>query len=205
MWPFNRNKEEDWHQTWDARVGALEKLFGKSGKEVWHSTTEQPIEQGGGADVLLFPNWVEGGEAYVTAELTNGDSKQIKNSLGFYELMVCGKAPPRDNRFCAFVSHLACCTTQMRLEAGHTMSIPNFFRDSSIEALLFVHPNDEPATFKLNGRRCGVLLAIGITGEELRYIREGGNYDLLLVFLMAHDVYPFTIPGRPSVPLPKDK
>jgi len=206
MWLFNRKKEEDWGQTWDARQAALESMFGKSADQVWHSTTEKPLEQGGGTDVMLFPNWVKGGEAYVSAELTNWDSNQIKNSLGSYELMVCGKVPPRDNRFCSFVSHLGCCTLQMKLDVGHTLSIPNFFQDSSIEALLFVSPfDDKPATFKLNGRRCGVLMGIGITGEELNFVRsKTGNYDLLLVYLMAHRIYPFTIPGRASVPLPNE-
>ena len=205
MWPFKK-KEEDWETTWNARVTALEKYFGKSAEAVWHSSTP-PIQFGhcGATDVLMFPNWVEGGEAYITAELTNHNIPQIKNSLGSYELMVCGKTPPRDNRFPAFVGHLAPCTLEMQLDAGHTMSIPDFWRDGSLPALLFVHPLDEkPATFKLNGRRCGVLMAIGITAEELAFARaKPGQYDLLLVFLMAHGIYPFTIPGRKSVPLPK--
>ena len=136
MWPFKK-KEEDWETTWNARVTALEKYFGKSAEAVWHSSTP-PIQFGhcGATDVLMFPNWVEGGEAYITAELTNQDMPQVKNSLGNYELMVCGKAPTRDNRFPAFIGHLAPCTLKMQLDAGHAMSIPDFWWDGSLPALL---------------------------------------------------------------------
>ena len=56
--------------------------------------------------------------------------------------------------------------------------------------------------FEFLGRRYGLLLCIGITSEELAFKQASGS-DSLLALLKQHAVFPYTIPDRPSVPLPR--
>jgi hypothetical protein len=80
------------------------------------------------------------------------------------------------------------------------MDLPDFFRASVIKALLFAHPSEKPVQFELLGQRCGLLLCIGITAEELAIKRASGS-DALLALLKQGGVFPYTVLQRESVTL----
>ena len=188
-----REREE----VWEARVAALASILGQPTDDVFHAI--MPFKLGGFADVLAFPGFVPG-MTYATAELTGEDSGQRPTTLGNYELMICAKQElPQAG---ALISQLARYTCETEVEAGETMDVGEFLGDSSIRALLFAHPREQPVHFELLGRRCGLLLCIGITEEELACVQSQGS-AMLLDLLKQHGVFPYTIPDRPSVPLPR--
>ncbi len=197
--PDEEPKSDELSAIWDARSEALSALFGPTADDVWHS--DIPFEVGGPADALMFPNWIPG-EAYITAELTGKNVGQIPNSLGNYELMMCAKQ--RNHKMAAFISRIAPYTCQTQLDVGHTMNLKGFFGDSMLQAVLYTHPTDHPVHFELLGQRYGILMAIGITGDEFEFLNET-SHEELLPHIIAGGIFPYTVPGRPSVPLPKKK
>ena len=199
MTPEETNDDE-WTEVWDARIAALTPLLGKPTDTVYHATIPfQFRNAGGSADVVLFPNYTPGA-TYVTAELTGANVGQLPNSLGHYELMICTRQelPTAAN----FISRLACYTCDAQLEAAQTMDIGEFFGDSTLRAMLFTHPGDQPFHFEFRGHRYGLLLCVGITAEELAFARAKRT-GKLLALLKQHEVFPYTIPDRQSVPLPR--
>ena len=190
-------QEEEWKKVWDARIAALAPFLGVPTNMVLHATI--PFQLGGSADVLMFPNFISG-VTYVTAEMTGEDVGQRPNSSGNYELMICAKQELQ--KAGDLISKLARYTCDAELEAGQTMDLGTFFGDSSIRALLFAHPKEQEIQFSVLGQNCSLLLCVGITSEELAYGRSEGT-EKLLSLLKQHDVFPFTIPERSSVPLPR--
>ena len=150
---------------------------------------------GGYADVVPFPYYLPG-HTYVTADLTGEESGQPPNSFGNYELMVCTRTE------CArapdLVSKLAKYTMTTVLEPGASMDLETYFGDSTLRGLIFAHPTDPPARFELEGQQCSLLLCLGITKEEMAFKHANGSAPLL-ERLRAADVFPYTIPDRPSV------
>jgi hypothetical protein len=187
---------DEWEKIWDARASALTQILGKAGDMVFHAPV--PFQFGGFADVLPFPNFVPGA-TYVTAELSGEDVGQQPSSLGHYELMICVRQELA--KAADLVSKLARYTCEAELEPGQTMDLGTYLGDATIRALLFAHPRDEAVRFEFLGERYGLLLCIGITAEELAFGRSKGT-EKLLVLLKEHGVFPYTIPDRPSVPLP---
>ena len=170
--------------------------FGAPGDSVYHATIPfQFREHGGAADVVPFPNHVSG-MTYITSELTGEDVGHLEGSLGHYELAVC----TRDDlsKAADFISRLACYTCDAILEPGQTMDIGEFFGDSTIRAVVFTTFSESKAHFKLREETCGVLLCIGITSDELEVARSQGS-EKVLQDLKEKDVFPYTIPNRPSV------
>jgi len=196
----NPPQDDEWKRVWDARLTALASILGPSADTVFHATIPFHFRDAGGtADVVPFPAFVPG-NTYVTSELTGEDVEQRPNSLGHYELMICTR---QDLPQAAdFISRLACYTCDAELEAGETMDIGEFFGDATLRAVLFAHPGEQPAQFDLLGQRCGLLLCVGITAEELAFAQLRGA-AALLALLKDHAVFPYTVPGRPSVPLPR--
>lgn len=190
------NPDDEWTKIWDARLEALASVLGKPEDTVYHAVI--PFGLGGSADVVSFPNYLSG-NTYVTSELTGVDIGQQPNSLGHYELMICTREPMATAA--DFVSRLARHTCDAVIEAGHTMDIGEFFKDSTLRAMLFTHPGEQPVVFNFNGQLYNLLLCVGITSEELAYARSRGSNQLLQV-LKEHDVFPYTTPNRPPVPLP---
>lgn len=190
---------DTWTEVWDARMEALTPILGEPGDTVFHATI--PFEfrdAGGSADVVPFPNYLRG-MTYVTAELTGANAGQKQSSLGNYELMICTNQDL--DAAAEFIARLACYTCDAALEPGETMDIAEFFGDSSLRAMLFAHPTDQPVSFELFRERFGLLLCIGITADELAFAQSTSSADLLSL-LKKHDVFPYTIPDRSSVPLP---
>jgi Suppressor of fused protein (SUFU) len=194
----SQTKGYDWEAVWNARVAALAEVFGKPSDNVLHAAV--PLQLGGSADVLAFPNYVAG-ITYVTSEMTGEDASQRPSSLGYYELVICVRQELQ--RAGDLVSMLARYTCDTVLEPGHTMDLGEFFRDSTIRALLFALPSEEPVRLEFLGKCYGLLLCIGITAEELAF-KQANDSKCLLALLKQYGVFPYTTPDRPSVPLPPD-
>jgi hypothetical protein len=193
-------QNDEWTVVWNARIAALTPILGQPANTVFHATIPfQFRDAGGSADVVPFPNFIPGA-TYVTAELTGTDSGQLPNSLGRYELMICAKE--ESSTAADFVSRLACYTCEAELEAGQTMDIGEFFGDATLRAVVFSHPTDQPSHFEFLGERYTLLLCVGITSDELEFARSRST-DELLDLLKKHGVFPYTDPGRQSIPLPR--
>ncbi len=186
-------QDDEWQRIWDARAAALAALLGKPTDRVWHALV--PFFLGGEADVLEFPEFVPG-YTYVTAELTGTESGQRPSSLGSYELMVCTQAEA--TAAANLIAKLARYTCDAVLEPGETMDIGGSLGDSTLRALLFTHPADEVMRFSVEEQECGLLLCLGITGDELAFARTNGSQGLIQE-LKAKKVFPYTVPDRPSV------
>jgi hypothetical protein len=136
---------------------------------------------------------------YVTAEMTGADVGQKTTSSGKYELMICARQDLP--KAADLISKLARYTCDAEIKAGQTMDLPKYFGDSTIRALLFAPPCEEPIRFEFLGQRYSLLLCIGITDAELSFARSQGG-GKLLPLLKQHGIFPYTTPDRSSVPLP---
>jgi hypothetical protein len=161
---------------------------------VYHATI--PFELGGFADVLEFRQFLRG-SVYVTADLTGPESGQIPSSLGQYELMVCTREPA--DWAANLISRLAKYTAEAVLEPSQTMDIATAMpAGSTIAALLFVEPDLPKKEFYVQGERAGLLLCLGITGDELQAC-FASQVDTVLASLRARGVFPYTDLRRSSV------
>jgi hypothetical protein len=193
--PKKPNPEYDeWKKIWDARLAALIPILGKDSDYV--DTAVPPFYMGGFADVMEFPSYVPG-MTYVTGELTGPGTCQIPNSLGQYELMVCVKE--KNPRAADMVSRLSRYTCDAKVKPHDVMDLKNFFHDDTIRGLVFANPQEPPPSFEVLGQKCGLLLCIGITQNELDFADAEGSAKLLDL-LKKNKIFPYTIPNRPSVP-----
>lgn len=192
-----QTQDDESQKIWDSRIAALTPILGKPADTVLHALI--PFQLGGAADVLPFPDFTPG-ITYVTAEMSGGGVGQLPSTLGNYELMICAKQELQ--RAGDLISNLARYTCDAELEPGETMDLGTFFGDATIRALLFTNPREQPVHFEFLGRRYGLLLCLGITAEELAFKQAHGS-ESLLALLRQHHVFPYTIPDRPSVPLPR--
>jgi hypothetical protein len=191
------SEERGWEAWWDARVAAMEDLFGPCDEFVGHATIpfEMGAAVGGAADVILFKRYLPGVIA-VTSDLI-GNNDQELNSLGNYELAICTRA--EEPWAAVLISRLAYYTLEAKLEPGQTMDIaPALPEGSSIAAFLFV----EFGRFKVLDRDAGVLLCFGITAEELQACRDGRRAEVENGLRHA-GLFPFTELRRSSVNLGK--
>jgi hypothetical protein len=191
--------DDEWQRNWTARQTALGAVLGLPANTVLHAPV--PFQLGGTADVLPFPNYLPG-MTYVTAELSGEDTGQRPNSIGNYELMICAKRELP--KAADLISNLATYTCDNVLETGETMDIGTWFEDTTMRAVLFAHPKEQPVHFKFLGQRYGLLLCIGITADELAFKKANGS-DQLLSILKTNGIFPYTIPDRPSVLLPPQR
>lgn len=184
---------DEWSKWWNARVAAIETVLGKSDDVVLHAVIPFQFghQAGGAADVICFRKHVPGIVA-VTSELIGEDS-QVRNDIGNYELMICQRD---DIGWGAnLLARLAYSTLESRLNPGETMDIGSATPEgSTIAALLFL----EYARFEVRGRAAGLLLCIGITGDELQACFDGHRHELELALKEA-GVFPFTDLYRKSV------
>ena len=131
----------------------------------------------------------------MTCELTGEDVGQVPSSLGHYELMVCAREELA--RAVDLVSELGRYTCDTCIEPGDTMDIDRYFGDATIRALLFAQIDQGQSSFEVSGEKCGLLLCIGITRDELELSRTSGSATLIRI-LKATGVFPYTVPGRQS-------
>jgi suppressor of fused protein SUFU len=181
---------EDWRED---RLVALESALGPSNGAITHAAVPFQCGHGAGgrADVAHFYERVAG-VVHATCELI-GEEAQIVNSLGNYELAICGRAD--DDWTIGLIGVLAYHTFEERLEPGQTMDLGRAAPPgATVSALLFA----EFGRFLVRGRRAGLLLCVGITAGELAACRNGGR-QRVETGLRAAGVYPFTDLARPSV------
>ncbi len=165
-------------------------MFGPADDKVL--TAIPPFYLGGAADVLTFRQGAES-VYYVTAGVI-GDDRARSNNLGQCELMICLREPAEwaPN----LVSNLARYTTEAVLNPGDTMDIaPALPQPTRLDHLLFISFTE----LTVAGKRAGVLLCLGITGEEYEFARVHGS-SALIERLKQANVYPFTDLGRSNVP-----
>ncbi len=180
---------DDWERLWDARLAALEDVFGPSGDTVLHSPV--PFYLDGAADVLVFRQHNDG-VVYVTADLI-GDDRSKPSELGQYELMICLRQDA--NWAPQLISNLAKYTIDDVLSPNDTMDIgPALPQPTDLAAFLYL----PYANVIVDDRKGGVLLCLGITPDELSFVRENGP-DKLVSRLKQNGVYPFTDLSRQSV------
>lgn len=179
------NTDSDWEEVWDTRIEALCEILGEL-ENVFHAP--QPFQLGGNADVLRFPNHIEG-NVYVTAELTGKPNEVYAD----YELMIC---TPGDSDWAAnVISRLAPYTQEAYLHSGDTMDIDSATpEDSLINALIF----DTYASFEMFGETFDIRLCMGITKDELQYKKDNDS-DSLIKKLKNANIYPITDLTRKSV------
>ena len=128
----------------------------------------------------------------MTTDLTG--KKQTKSSNGNYELMICHKSSEIWGS--NLISKLAYYTLESTLESGQTMDLGgNLLKQNShIKALIF----DKYASFKLNGKKYGILLVIGITADELNWAKNNSGQKLIEK-LKEKKVHPITDLNRASM------
>jgi hypothetical protein len=187
----------DFTKIWDARIEGLSAHLGAPADIVNHAVT--PFFLGGVADTLEFPSFVPG-MTYVTCVLTGEDAPQVTNSHGNYELMICTREG--NARASELISRLARYTCEALVDVGDTMEIGEVFGDATIRGLVFVPPIEPALRFEIEGKPCGALLCLGITSDELEFAREQRSQELYSR-LRASKIFPYTIPGRPSVLTPR--
>ena len=178
---------DGWTLWWDARLEALEGLFGKADDRVGHAMVpfELGPDLGGAADIVYFREYGPGVLA-VTAELI-GNADQTPNSMGNYELAICTRGG--DEEWGPdLISRLAHYTLEAVLEPGETMDIgPAAPAGSEVVALLF----QNFGTFQVRGDDAGVLLCIGLTAPELEACRRGET-EQVVARLKAGGIFPYT-------------
>lgn len=126
-----------------------------------------------------------------------GNSSQIKNRLGNYELMIC--TPDKDNWAATLISRLARYSFEAKVRPGDTMDLDPLFPDgSTIKKLLFCVPEIEPPTFKVLDKKCGLLLCVWITPQESEVCKREGSH-VVLAKLKDERVFSYSIHDRQSV------
>jgi len=187
----DQSNSQDWQAWWDARKAALESLLGEADDNIL--TSMMPIYMGGKSDVMIFRNFVQG-LTYVTAGLT-GYSSQKENQLGQYELMMCTRE--EDENVSSLLSDLSNYTLENPINPYDSIDLgPEQPEGITIRALLAQQPDAASKPFDLFGQRCGLLLLMGITSEELEAFRNGEEVRVLEA-LSA--ISPYTDMGRASV------
>ena len=190
---MSNEKPDDWNELWDARLEAMESVFGKSHDMIGHGTIPFNLgaDMGGTADVIYFHNHVDG-IVSVTAELI-GNTDQVRNSMGSYELAFCSRS--EESWGPNIIGQLAHYTLETALEPGQTMDIgPATPEGSTIAAFLFC----DFARITVRNENAGILLCVGITENELDYCRNGGRQQIESL-LKSNEMYPFTDLTRKSV------
>lgn len=180
------------------RFEALEGIFGAKDSEILAAA--KPLHMGGEADVLQFKHHIPG-IVYVTSGLTLADNEQKSSDWEQYELMVCHR-DAREDWGVEMISRLAPYTFDYELQPGHTMDLGESDEESTLSALYF----DEYATFEAQGdnNTYGVLLAVGVTEDELEYIRQLQDEGLPahMIFtrkLEKAGIFPYTDLKRDSI------
>lgn len=191
-----------WEQVWDARIRALENLFGPCEESVYHG--EPPIwEDGGTADVVWFRP-AQDRCVYVTADLAGPVfDAQVPGHIGRYELMVVTREP--NDWAPTLVAMLSAYTLMAALEPGNTADIGNFLRSrfprSKMEVVYCCQPLALPREFEFMGATYGLITVVGLTPQEFSFRRKHGH-EALERALGAAGALPYTDPDRPSVNLP---
>jgi hypothetical protein len=170
------------------RAEGLESVLGPQGGG-FHSPT--PLQLGGLADVLVFKEHLDG-VVYVSSDLTGPSGVEFEGYAG-HEFMVALRS--EDRWGANVVARLAQYHLEDPISPGDSMDISGGWPEgSAIRALVF----DTYATFSAFDQSLFLLLAIGITSDELAFKLEHGA-EALVARLKAAGVHPFTDHRRRSI------
>ena len=184
--------ESEWQRAWDARQEFLETLFGPADRQIL--TSLMPIYLGGQCDVLTFRKHVKG-YTYITAGLTV-TSSQKRSKLGQYEMVMCSRR--RDEFLPNLVSSLSHYTLENPINPNDTIDMGEQQpRGVTLRALLALEFDPPRGRFKLMGKKCGLLLLVGITAAELVAWRSKRRKEVLAK--LQETVLPYTDAKRKSV------
>lgn len=180
----------EWKEAWNARQEAIAEILGPPSDRVFHAL--MPFYLGGTADVMMFPQH-RGGIAYATADLTGGSGQPPNTLWDEYELVICLRE--HHDWGANLISRLASYTLESTLDPGETMDIgPALPRPTTLSAFLFA----EYGSFRLNEKRCGLLLCVGITPDELDACKAGYG-EAVRTHLESAGVFPFTDLRRSTI------
>lgn len=191
-----RDKEDEgdnyWQEAWDARQRVFEELLGPAEDRIY--TSMFPVYLGGLPDVMTFKKHAKG-YTYVTAGLTV-TSGQKRSKLGQYELMMCSRKA--DRAMPGVLSGLAGYTLEHKINPGDTIDLgEDQPKGVTLRALLATEFDPPRGRFKLMGKRCGLILLIGITAAELVAYRSGKRRQVTEA--LKQFVWPYTDPKRKPV------
>jgi len=170
----------------------LEKILGKADNNVLHATIpfHMGYDLGGRADIYCYKNHING-NVYVTGDLIG--EKQKNSDAGNYELMICHRTDQEWGP--NLISNLSYYTLDASLNSGDTMDIGTFtLPENTITAIIF----DKYAVFRVGLKKYGLMLAIGITEDELAWAQKYGGAKLIEK-LKEKDIYPITDLKRKSI------
>ena len=177
---------------WDARQQVLEELLGPAGDRIY--TSMFPIYLGGQSDVMTFKKHVKGC-AYVTAGLTV-TSGQKRSKLGQYELMMCSRKA--DGAMASMLASLSGYTLGHAIKPGDTIDLgEDQPKGVTLRALLATEFDPPRGRFKLMGKKCGLILLVGMTAAELVAYRSGKKRQVTEA--LKRSVMPYTDPKRKPV------
>ena len=189
-------KEHSWEEVWNERQRALEQIFGPAEDMVWHAPV--PLEIGGGADVLIFKQHLNGC-VYVTADLTGPATSQLLDGGEQYELVMCTRQPA--GWAAKFLSIYAPITHEAVLQHLDTADMVQFTPNERMTKLAFTQFPTIDTKFDLFGNPCHLLLCVGLYKEEFEKSRAFGDNQILIDALDNAGVMPFTDPDRDPVTL----
>lgn len=187
----------EWEATWKERQAALERVFGPAAPNVYHAPV--PLNVGGSADVLAFPDCISDAVVYCTADMTGDPSieQQPSGTVAFELAMCCRKDQKILNEYApSILSQLAPYTLRAELRHGHTMEIGEI-ADTGLPALVFQDWEHSGAGFEFGGRVYGLLRCVGITQAESEFAQARGG-AALLERLSAVGLLPVTVANRGS-------
>lgn len=186
-------RPEQSQRLWNARLAALEGVFGKSDGTVYRASAV--MRKYGFADVLRFRDYVPG-VTYITSDLI-GDAKQVPNRWGQYELMICLRE--ESDWAPALLSRLGAYTHETTLHPGDTMDLGDSRpEESNIAALLFQRPNPPGDGITIFGSPASLLLCVGITQSEFDACKNFGT-GVMGRMLRENNIFPYTVLDRDSV------
>ncbi|MES2640144.1 MAG: suppressor of fused domain protein [Myxococcota bacterium] len=155
-------------------------------------TAVPPLHLGGGVDVLAF-SAEDGGITYVTCGLTHPGFPQRYGAVPF-ELAMHTREP--QDWAPKLLSRVGPHSAGARFAPYGTLPLGD--ATTRLGGLLFA-PHEPRATFDVSGEPFFLLRCVGITPDELAACHTAGAPSVLCA-LERGGSYPFTDPGRGSVP-----
>jgi hypothetical protein len=170
----------------------IEQILGESDNFVSHALVPFYLgwHLGGRADVYHYRNHIDG-IVYITGDLI-GEEQKISDA-GNYEFMIAHKT---ENKWgINLISNLSYYTLDASINSGETMDLgPYALPENTVKAIIF----DKYATFRIDLKKYGLMLILGITEDELEWAKRNGGTKLIEK-LKEKNIYPITDLQRRSI------
>lgn len=185
----------------ESRMHAMEAFFG-SDFRVRMGTMLHLNE--GPVDIAEFDRGSDGSILATYALTGNYGSDQLLNTLGEYEFAIHIK-PTNPNldistlndQAAELLRALAAMSKSRVVESGDTAG-PMELPWNDLTHILFYNIADESSPFLVMGESCGMMMCIGITDDELRFIKQNGHAKFIDRMKSTH-LFPYTNPHRKSI------